>query len=261
MTTPDTHHDHDHDPQVHGHSHDHDDHPPGHSHDHDDHDERAGHSHGPDGHSHPTGVKGFFLSIFKPHSHDAADSIDDALESNTAGIRAVKISLIALGITAIAQLLVVIVTGSVALLADTIHNFSDALTAVPLWIAFVLARRKPTRRYTYGYGRAEDLRRPVHRRHDHFVGHPGRLRVDPTADRPTADHPCLGRFRCRADRLCRQRTRCRVPHPGRPADRLSRPGCRRPACPHGRLHLTRRRDRRRRASCSDSHSPIRSSAS
>ena len=48
-------------------------------------------------------------------------------------------------------------TGSVALLADTIHNFSDALTAVPLWIAFVLGRRAATRRYTYGYGRAEDL--------------------------------------------------------------------------------------------------------
>ncbi len=159
MTMPDTHHDHDHDhdhdPQVHGHSHDHDPQVLGHSHD-DDHDEH-GHSHGPDGHSHPTGVKGFLLSIFKPHSHDAADSIDDALESNTAGIRAVKISLLVLGITAIAQLLVVIFTGSVALLADTIHNFSDALTAVPLWIAFVLARRKPTRRYTYGYGRAEDL--------------------------------------------------------------------------------------------------------
>ena len=49
------------------------------------------------------------------------------------------------------------VTGSVALLADTIHNFSDALTAIPLWIAFVLGRRAATRRYTYGYGRAEDL--------------------------------------------------------------------------------------------------------
>ena len=92
-----------------------------------------------------------------PHSHDAADSIDDALESNKAGIRAVKISLVALGLTAVAQLVVVILTGSVALLADTIHNFSDALTAVPLWIAFALARRTPTRRYTYGYGRAEDL--------------------------------------------------------------------------------------------------------
>ena len=50
-----------------------------------------------------------------------------------------------------------LLTGSVALLADTIHNFSDALTALPLWIAFVLGRRAATRRYTYGYGRAEDL--------------------------------------------------------------------------------------------------------
>ena len=50
-----------------------------------------------------------------------------------------------------------LVTGSVALLADTIHNFSDALTAIPLWVAFVLSRRAANRRYTYGYGRAEDL--------------------------------------------------------------------------------------------------------
>lgn len=48
-------------------------------------------------------------------------------------------------------------TGSVAVLSDTIHNFSDALTAIPLWIAFVLWRRAPSRAYTYGYGRAEDL--------------------------------------------------------------------------------------------------------
>jgi len=59
------------------------------------------------------------------------------------------------GVTAIAQLAGVIVSGSVALLVDTVHNFSDALTAVRLWIAFVLVRRAPTRRYTYGYGRAE----------------------------------------------------------------------------------------------------------
>ncbi|MGO4363112.1 cation diffusion facilitator family transporter [Terrabacter sp. 2TAF16] len=92
-----------------------------------------------------------------PHSHDAADSVDSALESSARGIRAVKISLVVLGVTAFAQLGVVYVSGSVALLADTIHNFSDALTAVPLWIAFVLGRRAATRRYTYGYGRAEDL--------------------------------------------------------------------------------------------------------
>jgi cation diffusion facilitator family transporter len=120
----------------------------------------AGHSHGPgDGHDHehPSGLKGFVLSLFRPHSHDAADSVDSALESSTQGIRAVKISLVALGVTAIAQLIVVLITGSVALLADTIHNFSDALTAIPLWIAFVLSRRAANRRYTYGYGRAEDL--------------------------------------------------------------------------------------------------------
>jgi len=97
------------------------------------------------------------LSIFRPHSHDSADSVDSALEASAEGIRAVKISLVALLATAGAQLVVVLITGSVALLADTIHNFSDALTAIPLWIAFVLSRRAANRRYTYGYGRAEDL--------------------------------------------------------------------------------------------------------
>jgi cation diffusion facilitator family transporter len=97
------------------------------------------------------------MSVFRPHSHDAADSVDPVLEASVEGVRAVKISLVALLVTALAQAVVVIVTGSVALLADTIHNFSDALTAVPLWIAFVLGRRPASRRYTYGYGRAEDL--------------------------------------------------------------------------------------------------------
>ncbi|WP_421845814.1 cation diffusion facilitator family transporter [Mycobacterium sp.] len=95
--------------------------------------------------------------MFAPHSHDAADSIDDVLESSSAGIRAVKISLLVLGLTTITQIVIVIVSGSVALAADTIHNFSDALTAVPLWIAFALATKAATRRYTYGFGRAEDL--------------------------------------------------------------------------------------------------------
>ena len=92
-----------------------------------------------------------------PHSHHAADSVDAALVSSERGIRAVKVSLVALAVTAGLQLVVVGISGSVALFADTIHNFSDALTAVPLWIAFVLGRRAATRRYTYGYGRAEDL--------------------------------------------------------------------------------------------------------
>ena len=85
------------------------------------------------------------------------DSIDDALTSDRRGIRALKLSLLALGITAVAQLAVVLVSGSVALLADTIHNFSDALTAIPLWIAFAIGSRAATRRYTFGYRRAEDL--------------------------------------------------------------------------------------------------------
>jgi cation diffusion facilitator family transporter len=118
-----------------------------HGHDHD-------HAHG---HEHGTGWRQRVTEIFRPHSHDAADSMDSALESSDQGIRAVKISLVALGLTALAQAAVVVVTGSVALLADTIHNFSDALTAVPLWFAFVLGRRAANRRYTYGYGRAEDL--------------------------------------------------------------------------------------------------------
>ncbi len=95
--------------------------------------------------------------MFVPHSHDAADSVDSALTSSAVGIRAVKISLIGLGATAAVQVVIAVVSGSIALAADTIHNFSDALTAVPLWIAFAVANRPPTRRYTYGYGRAEDV--------------------------------------------------------------------------------------------------------
>lgn len=108
-------------------------------------------------HAHAGGLRGRLLAVIRPHRHDAADSIDSALESSRKGVRAVKISLAVLLATAVAQLLIVILTGSVALLADTIHNFSDALTAVPLWIAFVLARRPPSKRFTYGLGRAEDV--------------------------------------------------------------------------------------------------------
>lgn len=95
--------------------------------------------------------------IFAPHSHDAADSVDDTLESTAAGIRTVKISLLVLGLTALIQIVIVVISGSVALAADTIHNFADALTAVPLWIAFALGAKPATRRYTYGFGRVEDL--------------------------------------------------------------------------------------------------------
>jgi len=79
------------------------------------------------------------------------------LDSGATGIRATKISLIGLGITAAFQMLIVVFSGSVALLSDTIHNVADALTAIPLWIAFALGRRRPTRRYTYGLNRLEDI--------------------------------------------------------------------------------------------------------
>ncbi len=140
-------HDHDHDVLTHGSSHDHD-------HDHGDH----GHGHGRE---HPTGMVGRIRhglsELVGGHSHDAADQIDDALEANAAGRRALFISLIGLGVTAVLQAVVVVLSGSVALLGDTLHNVADALTAVPLLVAFTLARRPANNRYTYGYGRAEDL--------------------------------------------------------------------------------------------------------
>lgn len=125
-----------------------------HNHRHDSDHDREGHDH--DGHSH-SGLRGALTSVLRPHSHDAADSVDRALENSREGIRAVKISLVALAVTAGAQLLVFAASGSVALFADTVHNASDALTALPLWLAFTLAQRPPSRRYTYGYGRVEDL--------------------------------------------------------------------------------------------------------
>jgi len=91
------------------------------------------------------------------HSHDHAAKLDEALEGSQSGIRCIKVSLLVLAATALGQLVVVIVSGSVALLADTIHNVTDALTAIPLWIAFVVGRRPATKRFSYGFERAEDL--------------------------------------------------------------------------------------------------------
>jgi cation diffusion facilitator family transporter len=91
------------------------------------------------------------------HSHDSADQVDSALEADAAGRRALWLSLAGLAVTAAIQAGVVALSGSVALLGDTLHNVADALTAVPLLVAFRLARRPATKRFTYGYGRAEDL--------------------------------------------------------------------------------------------------------
>jgi cation diffusion facilitator family transporter len=149
--SPAPHADHDHDSHV---GHDHDGHV---GHDHAGHGHHHDHQHGGHTHDHPGGWRGAVRAVFAPHSHDSADSVDSALEGSAQGIRAVRISLVALGVTAVLQLVIVAVSGSVALLADTVHNFSDALTAVPLWIAFALSRRGASRRFTYGYGRVEDL--------------------------------------------------------------------------------------------------------
>src|SRR3972149_3263020 len=87
------------------------------------------------------------------HSHGM---VDPSIVANQRGIWAIKWSFIVLFVTALFQIVVVWLSGSVALLADTIHNFGDAATAVPLWVAFVLARLKPSRRFPYGLGRVED---------------------------------------------------------------------------------------------------------
>ena len=141
------------------HGHDHDDH----GHDHDDHGDHGHDEHGHDHDEHgDDGSLGGRLrhaasEFFGGHSHDAADQVDESLETSDQGRRAVLISLAVLLATALLQAFVVALSGSVSLLGDTLHNVADALTAVPLLIAFRLTKRPPNRRYTYGYGRAEDL--------------------------------------------------------------------------------------------------------
>ncbi|MFE7443906.1 cation diffusion facilitator family transporter [Streptomyces chartreusis] len=142
------HHGHAHDGE-HPHSHPHSAHPP--------HDTRAPHAHPHSPIGTGAGLRHRLTHLLKPHSHETADKLDSALESSARGMRALWVSLAVLGVTALAQAVVVVASGSVALLGDTVHNTADALTAVPLGIAFVLGRRAATRRFTYGYGRAEDL--------------------------------------------------------------------------------------------------------
>ncbi|MGI9017963.1 MAG: cation diffusion facilitator family transporter [Euzebya sp.] len=120
--------------------------------------------HGSDAHSHDHPPVGGLrrawrqvTHLVRPHSHDHVDSLDTVMVTSAQGIRATKVSLVVLSVTAVGQLVVFVVSGSIALLADTIHNVSDAFTSVPLWIAFALGRRAPTKRFTYGLGRLEDL--------------------------------------------------------------------------------------------------------
>ena len=114
-----------------------------------------GHDHPHHGHSH--GDHGYRQH---PHSGDHGHShgvIDPSIAASDRGLWAVKWSFVALIGIGLCQVVVVALSGSVALLADTIHNFADAATAIPLGIAFLFARKKPSRRFTFGYGRVEDL--------------------------------------------------------------------------------------------------------
>ena len=110
------------------------------------------------GHEHEQGGR----SRARGHSH-AGDHghthgvIDASLTTTARGIWAIKWSFVILTITAALQLIVVFVSSSVALLADTIHNIGDATTAIPLWVAFALARRGASKKFPYGLGRVEDL--------------------------------------------------------------------------------------------------------
>ncbi|TGQ31254.1 cation diffusion facilitator family transporter [Mesorhizobium sp. M00.F.Ca.ET.216.01.1.1] len=106
------------------------------------------HDHGAHGHHHHHSSG--------PHGHTHG-VIDATIATTDRGIWAIKWSFVILAITAALQMVVVFLSGSVALLADTIHNIGDATTAIPLWIAFMLARRKPSPTFTYGLGRVEDL--------------------------------------------------------------------------------------------------------
>src|SRR5215469_3015821 len=138
-----------------GDDHEHHDH---HAHDHHEPGHRDHHDHGE--HDHDNLARGWLARlrhVGRPHSHEAADKVDAAMEASAEGMRALWISLAVLAATAAIQAAVVVLSGSVALLGDTLHNAADALTAVPLAIAFIAGRRPPTRRYTYGYGRSEDL--------------------------------------------------------------------------------------------------------
>jgi len=107
-----------------------------------------GHEHGDHEHGHPAGANGH------GHTHGV---VDPSIASTDRGLWALKWSFVGLMATALIQVGVFAVSGSVALLADTIHNFADAATAIPLGIAFLLAKRRATRRFTYGLGRVEDL--------------------------------------------------------------------------------------------------------
>ena len=163
------------------------------------------------------------------HSHDSADQVDETLEADADGRRALLLSLLILAVTAAIQAAVVLLSGSVALLGDTLHNVADALTAVPLLIAFRLARRPATKRYTYGYGRAEDLGGLFVIA---MITLSSVLAAWEAIDRlihPRDVTPPVDRRRRSGRRVRGQRDRRPVPYPGRPPHRQRGAGRRRPA--------------------------------
>jgi cation diffusion facilitator family transporter len=162
MTNPASHthddhehtHDHDHEHTHDGHQHDHDH--DGHHHDHDDHD----HSHDDHEHEHDHQhglLAGIASALHVPgFSHDHG-TLEANFTDNAVAIQTVKWAFVILAVTTLLQVVVYLASGSVALLGDTVHNLGDALNSIPLLIAFMLARRPANKRYTYGYGRAEDV--------------------------------------------------------------------------------------------------------
>ncbi|MCY4037172.1 MAG: cation diffusion facilitator family transporter [bacterium] len=142
------------------HSHEHHDHGDhshqDHSHDHGDHSHQD-HSHDHGDHSHGSGFLAKVKHALMPHAHDHSEKIQSAEESSKEGIRTAWIGLGGMMLTAVAQIFIVALSGSIALLADTIHNVGHAATTIPLILAFRLGRRQPTKRFNYGYRRSEDL--------------------------------------------------------------------------------------------------------
>ena len=122
--------------------------------------DRQPHRHGHDhdhGHDHGHGLSGRLRAAVRPHAHDANEAIQSAEEASQDGIRAAWVGLAGMTATAVLQIAIVAVSGSIALLADTLHNVGHAVTTIPLLLAFQLGRRPATTRFTYGYRRAEDL--------------------------------------------------------------------------------------------------------
>lgn len=115
------------------------------------------HHHGHGHHDHGSGLLALLRHALTPHSHDHGEAIRTAEESSAIGLRAAWVSLAGMGATALLQIVIVALSGSVALLADTLHNLGHLATTIPLIIAFRLGRRAPTRRFTHGFRRAEDL--------------------------------------------------------------------------------------------------------